>query len=106
MSMLEDRERAIETKFAHDEELKFKVMARRTKLVAHWAAGVMGLNAEAAAGYVQQLLATDLQEVGADDVVRRLTADFLAKGIDPHGLAIAEKMDEFLRVAHTQIMHG
>ena len=103
MSVLDERESAFESKFAHDEELRFRVESRRTKLVAAWAAGVMGLNPAESQAYVHGLIAADLQEAGSDDVLRKVTQDIAAKGIDTHGLHISRKMDELLQVAKAQI---
>ncbi len=104
MTTLQDRESAFENKFAHDEELKFRVEARRTKLVGAWAAGVMGLNPQQTQEYVQALVAADMAEAGAGDVLRQLVKDFQAKGHDPQALQIEKKLEEFLQVAKKQIM--
>ncbi len=43
MSTFDDREKAFETKYARDQEMQFKIVARRNKLLGRWAAGLMGL---------------------------------------------------------------
>lgn len=106
MTTMEERESAFENKFAHDEELKFRVEARRTKLIGNWAAGVMGMKADEAQQYVQGLLATDLQEAGSEDVWRKLAADLTAKGLDPEALHLRKKMEEFYDIAKSQIAAG
>ncbi len=106
MTSMEERESAFENKFAHDEELKFRVEARRTKLIGNWAAGVMGMKADEAQRYVETLLAADLQEAGSDDVLRKLTQDLTAKGLDPVGLHLRKKMDEFYEIAKSQVVAG
>lgn len=106
MSMMEDRERAFEAKFAHDEELKFKVEIRRTKLVAHWAAGVMGMSAAEAQTYATSLVEADFTVAGNEDVKAKLIADFKAKGINQNDVQLEKKLAELLEVAKTQIMAG
>ena len=106
MTDFDDRKNAFETKFARDEELKFKVEARRTKLMGSWAAGVMGLGPEEAKEYAQNLVLVDLQEAGTGDVIRKLTADFSAKGIDAASYKLDDKLAEFLEVAKEQLMEG
>jgi hypothetical protein len=106
MSMMEERERAFEAKFAHDEELKFKVEMRRTKLIAHWAAGVMGMNAAEAQTYATSLIEADFTVAGSEDVKAKLIADFQAKNINPHEVQLEKKLAELLEVAKTQIMAG
>lgn len=106
MTTMEDRESAFENKFAHDEELKFRVEARRTKLVGNWAAGVMGMKADEAQRYVETLLAADLLEAGSEDVFRKLAQDLTNKGLDPGALHLRKKMDEFYEIAKSQIAAG
>ena len=67
MSSFDDREKAYEKKFAHDEELKFKATARRNKLMGRWAAEKMGLDAEAAEAYAKDVVLADLEEPGEED---------------------------------------
>lgn len=104
MTTMQERESAFENKFAHDEELKFRVEARRTKLAGAWAAGVMGFNTAQTQDYVQNLVAADMAEAGSGDVLRKLTKDFQERGLDPKGLQIEKKLEEFLQIAKSQIM--
>ena len=104
MTSLEDRKSAFENKFAHDQDLRFRVEARRTKLLGHWAAGVMGLSGEAVDQYAKSLVAADMAEAGSDDVRRKLVADLATKGMTPESVQLDQKMAEFLEVAKTQIM--
>jgi hypothetical protein len=106
MATLEDRESAFENKFAHDQDLRFRVEARRTKLLGHWAAGVMGVSGDAAEAYAKSLVAADMAEAGSDDVRRKLVADLAAKGMTPEAVQLDKKMAELLEVAKMQIMAG
>lgn len=104
MTSLDDRKSAFENKFAHDQDLRFRVESRRTKLLGHWAAGVMGLSGDAVEQYARSLVAADMAEAGSDDVRRKLVADLAAKGLSPESVQLDHKMAEFLEVAKTQIM--
>jgi hypothetical protein len=101
----DDRERAFESKFAHDEELKFKVVARRNKLLGLWAAEQMGLPAAEADAYARGVVQADFLEPGHEDVVRKVKADFAARNIARSDHAIRAKMEELLATATDQVMH-
>lgn len=78
MSSFNDREKAFESKFAHDAELQFKVLARRNKLLGLWLAAQLG-EADADA-YARSVVVADLEEAGDEDVMRKVMADIAAKG--------------------------
>jgi len=77
----DDRERAFETKFARDEETKFRVRARRDRLVGLWAAEKLGMRGEAAKDYAATVVKADFEEPGDEDVIRKLLADFQDKAV-------------------------
>jgi len=81
MTSFEDRERAAEAKFAHDEDLKFRIQARRNRLLAHWAAERMELSESEIESYAQFVVQADFEEAGDDDVVRKVIADMIMAGI-------------------------
>ena len=103
MSTFDKREEGFERKFAHDEELRFKASARRNKLLGLWAAGLMGLEGDAATDYAKQVIKADFEEAGDDDVFRKIRGDFDAKGIDQSDHQIRRHMDELMAEAITQI---
>jgi hypothetical protein len=103
MSTFDKREEGFERKFAHDEELRFKASARRNKLLGLWAAGLMGLEGDAATDYAKQVIKADFEEAGDDDVFRKIRGDFDAKGIDQSDHQIRRQMDELMAEAITQI---
>ncbi len=82
MTDFKDRERAEEAKFAHDEEMHFRVHARRNRLLGQWAAERMGLSAVEAEGYAKSVVQADFEEAGDEDVVRKLLGDLVSAGID------------------------
>ncbi len=104
MVNMQDREKAFESKFALDEELKFKAEARRNKLLGLWAAGLLGKSD--AESYAKDVVAADFEEVGHEDVVRKIRADFDAAGIVQTDDQIRLKMLELLSEAVTQVQNG
>ncbi|CDZ35767.1 Hypothetical protein NGAL_HAMBI1145_30130 [Neorhizobium galegae bv. officinalis] len=101
MSGLSDREKAFENKFALDQELKFKALARRNKLVGLWAAGLLG-KADADA-YAKEVVVADFEEAGDEDVFRKLRSDLDAGGVAISDQDIRTKMVELLAQAVDQI---
>ncbi len=101
MTGISDREKAFENKFAHDQELKFKALARRNKLLGHWAAGIMG-KADAEA-YAKEVVAADFEEAGDEDVFRKIRTDFDAAAVAVSDQDIRTKMVEILGEAVAQI---
>ena len=82
MTSFDDRERAFENKFARDEELQFRIIARRNRLVGQWAAEKMGLTPEEADAYAKAVVQADFEEAGDEDVVRKLLGDLTAAGVE------------------------
>ncbi|MEM7663721.1 MAG: DUF1476 domain-containing protein [Pseudomonadota bacterium] len=103
MSQFDDRKRAEEAKFAMDEALEFKVMARRNKLLGAWAADLLGLNGDEAAAYAKSVVMADLEEPGDEDVFRKVRKDFDDKGVDRSDARIREHMAELIPIAREQI---
>lgn len=93
MSTFDDRERAFETKFAHDMEMQFKAVARRNKLLGLWAAGLLGKTGQAAEDYAMAVIRADFEEAGHEDVFRKIAHD-LGGRVDE--ATIRAKMAEFL----------
>lgn len=104
MSGISDREKAFENKFAHDQELKFKAEARRNKLLGLWAAGLLG-KADAEA-YAKEVVASDFEEAGHEDVFRKVKADLDAGGVSISDEQIRTKMVELLGEAVSQVQNG
>jgi hypothetical protein len=103
MTTFNDRQKAYETKFAHDEELKFKSTARRSKLLGRWAAEKMGLSDEATEAYAKDVVIADLQEPGEEDVFRKVRGDFDAKGVEQSDHQIRRAMEDLMVEAVRQI---
>ena len=95
------REEGFEKRFAHDEELRFKAMARRNKLLGLWAADLLGKSGAEAEAYAKEVVLADFEEIGDNDVVRKVVKDLAGKSIgEPE---IRAKMTELLNQAIEQI---
>lgn len=103
MNTMKDRENAFENKFAHDEELRFKAMARRNKLLGLWAAEKLGRTGDDAEAYAKEVIVADFQEAGDDDVFRKVRADFDAAGVDQSDHQLRRTMDELLDQAVAEV---
>ena len=103
MSGFDDRRKGQEGKFAHDAELRFKAEARRNKLLGLWAAEHMGLSEEHAKEYAAQVVASDFEEAGDEDVFRKIQGDLKAKGASVSDDMIRKKMVELVQTARDQV---
>ncbi|MCP8883453.1 DUF1476 domain-containing protein [Devosia sp. XJ19-1] len=103
MSGFDERKKGQEAKFAFDAEKKFRAEARRNKLLGLWAAELMSLEAEAAKAYATEVVASDFQEAGDEDVFRKVSGDLKAKGVAVSDEAIREKMLSLIATASEQI---
>lgn len=103
MSTFDGREKGFEKKFTHDADLKFKAESRRNKMVAEWAAGLMGMTGAGVDDYVKAVRKADLVEKGDDDVIRKIAKDLADKGVKMSDADIRNKMHDFLATAVEQI---
>jgi hypothetical protein len=103
MTTFDEREKAFEKKFAHDQDLRFKAEARRNRMLAEWAAAKMGLSGEAVDDYIKAVRKADLAEKGDDDVLRKVKADLDAKGVAISETEIRKAMGDFLAQAVAQV---
>lgn len=100
MTTFDDRQRAFETKFAHDADLQFRVGARRNKLLGLWAAGLLGKTGAEADAYAVEVVKSDFAEAGDEDVLRKVAADL---GTRSSPAAIRTQMDALLIEAKSQL---
>ena len=82
MTTFDDREQAFENKFAHDQDMAFRITARRNRLLGQWAAGLMSLTAAEADGYAKSVVQADFEEAGDEDVIRKLLGDLVSANVD------------------------
>ena len=103
MASFDDREKAFEAKYAHDQETTFKIGARRNKLLGLWAAELMDISGQAAQDYAKEVVKSDFDEVGEEDVYRKVMGDLQAKDIDISENRLRRKMSELLELAREQV---
>lgn len=100
----EDREKSYEAKWAHDEDLRFRTIARRNKLLGLWAAERFGLTGPGAESYAHELLSLEVRGGRDEDIIRKLHEDFAGRGMAISDHAISRKMEELLAEAAAQVM--
>ncbi len=98
MSKFDEREKSFEKKFQMDEELQFKIAARSNKYLGEWASSMLGKNEEDKKNYIQEIIRSDLEEAGQEDVFRKIKKDFQAASISVEEKEIRDQMEKaFLR---------
>ena len=100
MSTFDEREKSFEKKFARDEELQFKVSARRNKYIGQWASKILGYNADQEKEYIQSVIKADFAEAGDEDVFRKIKQDLKNYNINEE--EIRKKMDELNEKAKSE----
>lgn len=106
MTTFDKREEGFEKKFAHDEELRFKATARRNKLLGQWAAEKLGLTGADADAYAKDVVMSDFEEAGEDDVFRKVRKGFDAKTVTVSDQDIRTAMNELMATAIQQIQNN
>ena len=98
MSKFDEREKSFEKKFQMDEELQFKIAARSNKYLGEWASSMLGKNEEDKKNYIQEIIRSDLEEAGQEDVFRKIKKDFQTASISVEEKEIRDQMEKaFLR---------
>mgnify|MGYP001114355726 CR=1 FL=1 len=105
MTTFDDREKGFEQKYKHDQELQFKVNARRNRLLGLWAAERMGLSGAAADDYAKTVVQADFERPGDSDVVEKVLKDLNDKGVSVTEVQVRKEMERLLAVAKEQIMN-
>ena len=93
MTTFDDRERAFENRYARDQEMQFKIVARRNRLLGQWAATKMGLTEAEADAYARHVIRADFEEAGDEDVIRKLLGDLTSAGIDVDEATIRQQLE-------------
>ncbi|SHI55533.1 hypothetical protein SAMN02745911_0499 [Aureimonas altamirensis DSM 21988] len=99
----DDRKQEFESRYAHDQELRFRVEARRNKLLGLWAAEKLGRSGAEADAYAMEVVKADLQKEGDEDVVAKIMADFTAAGVAQSEHQLRRRMSELLIEAESQV---
>ena len=103
MTTFDDREQGFENKFAHDEEVEFKAVARRNRLLGEWGGGLMGLSVEHVDEYARAVVKSDFEQPGDEDVLRKVFEDLKGAGVATTEGEVRMKMAELLAQAREQI---
>ncbi|GGF59726.1 hypothetical protein GCM10007301_19340 [Azorhizobium oxalatiphilum] len=106
MTTFDKREDGFEAQFAHDEQLRFRALARRNKVLGLWAAEKLGLTGADAEAYAKDVVVADLEEQGEEDVFRKLRGDLDAKGAEVSDHQIRRNMADMLTQAMKDIASG
>ena len=101
MNNFNDREKGFERKFVNDQEVEFKISAKRNKLLATWVANILKLNEEQKKIYITEVIKSDFQEAGVEDVFKKIKKNLENKNIQD--TEIRQKMSEFLETAQKEI---
>lgn len=103
MTTFDNREKAFENKYAYDQETQFKIAARRNKLLGTWAAEHLNLTGAEAESYARDVVSADLEEVGEEDVFRKVYEDLRKGGVRVSEQDVRKKMRDLFEVARTQV---
>jgi hypothetical protein len=104
MTTFDEREKGFEQKYKHDQELQFKVNARRNKLLGLWAAERMGLAGPAAESYAKEVVQADFEKPGDADVIEKVVKDLTSKGVAITEHQLRKELERLLTIAKEQIM--
>ncbi|WP_447724705.1 DUF1476 domain-containing protein [Sphingomonas koreensis] len=106
MTTFDDRERAFEAKFAMDEEMAFRVTARRNRLLGQWAAEKLNLTPEETDAYAKAVVQADFEEAGDDDVIRKLMGDLTAAGVEVDETTVRQAVEAQTIEARRQLIEA
>ena len=104
MTTFDDRERAFESQYARDQEMQFKIVARRNRLLGQWAAKKMGLTEAEADAYARDVIRADFEEAGDEDVIRKLLGDLTGAGCDVDEATVRAALEDKSVEARRQLM--
>ena len=104
MTTFDDRERAFESKFARDEDMAFRIIARRNRLLGVWAAELMGLTAAETDAYARAVVQAEFEEAGDEDVIRKLLGDLISAGVDMDDARIRKQLHDKTIEARRQLL--
>lgn len=104
MTTFDDREKAFEKKYEHDQELQFKVNTRRNKLLGLWAAGLLGKSGGDAEAYAKEVVMADFEKPGDSDVMAKLMKDLAAAGRPAEEHTIRKQSERLMEEAKKQVM--
>ena len=96
MTTFDERERAFENRFAHEQDLQFQAIAQRNRAIGLWAAERLGKSGALADAYAASVVATGIAEAGDAIVAQKIRADLVAGGVTVTERDIAARMSKLL----------
>ncbi|ESQ76505.1 DUF1476 domain-containing protein [Asticcacaulis sp. BYS171W] len=99
MTTFDDRSKGFEAQFAHSEDLEFKAVARRNRMIGIWAGEKMGLSGDNLENYAKAVIRADFEQPGEEDVIRKVLGDLVASNIPVRETEVRTKVVEFLAQA-------
>jgi hypothetical protein len=106
MTTFDERERAFEANFSREQDMEFRIAARRNRLLGVWAADLMGLTAEETDAYAKAVVQADFEEAGDEDVIRKLVSDLTAAGVEVDEVVVREAINDKFVEARRQLMQA
>jgi len=106
MTTFDDRERGFEAKFVHDQDMAFRITARRNRLLGQWAAVQMKLTPEETDAYAKAVVQAEFEDAGDEDVVRKLLGDLIAAGVETDDATIRQALSDKTAEARRQFMEA
>ncbi len=106
MTTFDDREKAFENMYARDQEMQFRVIARRNRLLGMWAANLMGLTDVEAESYAKDVVRADFEEAGDEDVIRKVLGDLTSAGVEIDDAAVREALEHKTVEARRQFIEA
>lgn len=106
MTTFDEREKAFENRFARDQEMQFRIQARRNRLLGEWAAARMGLTPEETDAYAKAVVQADFEEAGDEDVIRKLVGDMTQAGVDIDEAGVRSALEEQQVLARRQFIEA
>ena len=92
----DERGKGFEKKFQMDEELQFKVAARSNKYLGEWVGTKLGKNEEEKKNYIQEIIKSDMEEAGQEDVFRKIKKDFQSASFSIEDKEVRDQMEKAL----------
>ncbi len=106
MTQFDDREKAFESIYARDQEMQFKIIARRNRLLGMWAAKKMGLTEAEADAYAKDVIRADFEEAGDEDVIRKVLGDLISAGVEIDDATIRQTLEHKTVEARRQFIEA
>ena len=106
MTTFDEREKAFENMFARDQEMQFRIQARRNRLLGEWAAAKMRLTPEETDAYAKAVVQADFEEAGDEDVIRKLLGDMTQAGVDIDETTVRNALEEQQAIARRHFIEA